>query len=74
MRRHNKAKKSSFVFRNCPGENVFKCVSEYIFFVKKLTNTHTNNKQKAKKEKNKTKKAKKKEGRRCCWEHFLRKI
>ena len=61
MRRHNKAKKSSFVFRNCPGENVFKCVSEYIFFVKKLTNTH---KQQTKSQKRKKPYKKSKEKRR----------
>ena len=64
MRCHNKGQKSSFVFRNCPGENVFKCVSEYIFFVKKLTN----------KKQTKSQKSKKKKERGCCWEHFLRKI
>ena len=73
MRRHNKAKKSSFVLEIAQVK-MFSNVYQNIYFLLKNSQTHTNNKQKAKKEKNKTKKAKKKEGRRCCWEHFLRKI
>ena len=73
-----KAKKSSLVSGNWPGEKIFyhlamliaKCVSKYIFLKKK--HAHTNKKQsKLKKKRQKEKKPKKKMRKKmCCCEQY----